>query len=333
MIISNNQVNYYDLVKTGESWKLSIEAFLSTCRARNLSDQTLNWYDDVIAKYFYLDFCAKLKIDGPNKVNIRHIELWIEKMKKEKMKASSINTRLRAVRVFFNFLADNNYIENKLKIKLLKEDDSMIEVLTTEQIQTLVAPPPGLSELSFAKYRDWITICLLLDTGIRLGSLVEIRIRDLDFENNFLKLVKTKTRKSYKIPLSPRLKEILTAYINLRIVKPEDYLICNQFGQRIGHRTVQDRVKEYCADRLGADQRAYCHLMRHSMAVQFLRQTGDIVTLQRLLGHSTLDMTLKYSRLNDDDIALRFSGNSLLDNASSAAKTGRTAIRTTKKRK
>jgi len=214
-----------------------------------------------------------------------------------------------------------------MKIKLLKEDEVIIKTFNEAQIKTLIVRPDS-NQCSFATFRDWAILCTLLATGMRLGSLLHLRITDFDFVQKEILLTTTKNRKQQVIPLSYSLEPVLNAYLKIRGGESNDYLFCNSFGEQLNKRTCEERVEKYCADR-GIDTddiRCSPHTFRHTFAVQSLAtKTLNIFELQKVLSHSTLEMVKKYARISDTDLKKNF--RSPLDTFSTMAKNkGRKAI-------
>jgi integrase len=121
---------------------------------------------------------------------------------------------------------------------------------------------------------------VLWRTGIRVSELVGIRKRDIDFENFMLKIKWLKNRRyeERNIPLHPEVKNLLVSYT--RTMKQEDLI----FG--ITRQRVWQLSKKYFGDNP--------HRFRHSFAVNWLRNNGDVFILCRYLGHSSIQTTMKY---------------------------------------
>lgn len=312
--------------RIGLSWSLSVEAFLNEKRAENLTDQSLVYYEQALG--YLQTFALTLKVDAPEYFYKEHLNQWIRYLKEvRKNKATSINSKLRAVRPFFNYLIESGFITNQMKIKLLREDEVIIKTFNEEQIKTLIERPDS-SDCSFATFRDWAILCTLFATGMRLGSLLNLRITDFDFVQKEILLTTTKNRKQQVIPLSHSLEPVVNSYLKIRGGEPNDYLFCNSFGEQLNKRTCEERVEKFCADR-GIDTdniRCSPHTFRHTFAVQSLATKAlNIFELQKVLSHSTLEMVKKYARISDTDLKKNF--RSPLDTFSTMTKSkGRKAI-------
>ena len=145
------------------------------------------------------------------------------------------------------------------------------------------------------------TILLLLDTGIRVQEFCDLKVKDVDLRNRYI-TVFGKGRKGRQIPISPRTAQALWAHFaehpSTSIQGPAFSTIDGLKQQR---GTVQ-RSLNIIGDRAGV-LNVHPHRFRHTFAINYLRNGGDIYTLQQILGHSTLDMVRRYLALAQADIA------------------------------
>jgi integrase/recombinase XerD len=317
----------------GDNWNKSFEAFLNHCVAKNLRKKTIEWYEEVLLLYFQRDFLDNTSIKCPKDFEKSDVDQYIVFLREEKgLSDTTVNIRLRALRSFFNFLMEYKYIENEIKIKTIKEDAKTIQVFTEEEVKKLIEKPKG-DYISFATFRDWVMVNFLIGTGVRLATLRNIKIGDVKFANNEIHLTHTKNREEQIFPLGLSLSHVLREYMAVRGGDSENFLFCNSYGEKIGERTVGDRLKKYCQERLGNNGMRYCcHDFRHTFAVMYIRNSGgDILTLQKLLGHKSLEVTRRYANMLMGDIQRQFAKHSPLDNLASAKKSGRKAIHMKKK--
>jgi integrase/recombinase XerD len=312
--------------RIGFSWDLSVEAFLNEKRAENLTEQSLVYYDEALR--FLHSFALMSKVECPERFRKEHLNHWIRYMKEaRKNKATSVNARLRAVRPFFTYLTESGYITHQLKIKLLKEDEPIIKTFGEEDIKKLIAKP-DINACTFATFRDWAIACTFLATGMRLRSLLNLKVKHIDFVCKEILLTTTKNRKEQIIPLSYSLEPVLNAYLQVRGGEPDNYLFCNAYGEQLAKRTCEERIEKYGADRGINTSEIRCspHTFRHTFAVQSLtNKTLNIFELQKVLSHSTLEMVRRYAKISDTDLKKNFK--SPLDTFSTMAQNkGRTAI-------
>ena len=152
-----------------------------------------------------------------------------------------------------------------------------------------------ISEAQNENKRDYLILKTLWETGLRVSELANLKRKDLDFENNELKVRSGKGGKDRIIPLTNSLSDLLD-------VKFGD-LKQNEFLFDISDRQIRNIVKKY-GKKAGID--THPHKFRHSFAINCLRSGMDLRTLQRLLGHSDLSTTQVYLQITADDVKNEF---------------------------
>ena len=126
---------------------------------------------------------------------------------------------------------NNNYID-EFKINLIKENDKIPKLYTDDEVMRLLKKP-NMKQCNFAEYRTWVIINFLVATGVRSRTLRNIKIKDLDLDNDLIYLNVTKNRKPLVIPMAKTLKKVLIEYLKIRGKENEDYLFCNLEGNQL----------------------------------------------------------------------------------------------------
>lgn len=153
--------------------------------------------------------------------------------------------------------------------------------------------------------RDTALILLMLDTGLRVSEIARLRVENLDLSTGAVYVVpygsgqKTKPRIVY---VGKNAKRALWRYLSSRedCHKAEPLFLTDE-----GHPLRENQIRHllrYLGERAGVKD-CHPHRFRHTMAIEFIRNRGDVYSLQRILGHSTLTMCLKYLDLSRDDVA------------------------------
>lgn len=148
--------------------------------------------------------------------------------------------------------------------------------------------------------RSRAMILLMLDTGIRVSEMCELKVKDVDLRNKFV-LVFGKGSKERSIPISPRTAQSIWRYFT---TKPDQLVFMPAFSTDRGLGLDRANVLKQCkriGERAGV-QDCHPHRFRHTFAIQYLRNGGDIYTLQKILGHSTLDMVKRYLMIAQTDL-------------------------------
>ena len=152
----------------------------------------------------------------------------------------------------------------------------------------------------------------LFSTAVRQRSLMHIRIKDIDFENCVVHVTVTKNRKNLIVPFNKTLGNILREFLKYRQYKSdEDFLFCNVFGQQLVKSTCYHMLYEY-NKRRGVETTGI-HRYRHTFAKQWILNGGNVVSLSKLLGHSSLQITQNYINLLVSEVSKEVETINLLD--------------------
>lgn len=267
--------------------------FINQCKARNLSKATIRNYTQQWT--YFVDWWGGETISTIDKDTILQ---YIRHLQAKDISVETINSALRILRVILNYYHEQDYIR-PVKIKLLKSELPVKETYTDQEL-SIMLKKPDIKKCSFREFRTWCVINFLVGTGIRARSLVNIKICDLDLENNLVKLSVVKNRKPQILPLPPSLVTVLNLYLRHRGGEPADYLFCSETNSKLRESSINHDVKRYNEAR--GITHSGLHKFRHTFARSFILSGGDPFRLQRLLGHSTLDMTRRYVQLYDCDL-------------------------------
>jgi len=140
-----------------------------------------------------------------------------------------------------------------------------------------------------------------LDTGARLGELMGLKLGDVDLEQGYLKVTGKGSRERY-LPIGAKVTKALLKYRIRRAETTWDNFFVTKDGRPLTLRRVQAVIKRYGEKAKVSGVRCSPHTFRHTSCVMYLRNGGDPFTLQKKLGHSSLQMTRHYSNLVDADV-------------------------------
>lgn len=274
----------------------ALNSFLRHCQLKNLAPYTYLYYNKNIT--FFLESHPELKYVDEIKPEV--IEKYIGKMMDKGNRVTAINARLRALYVFLRYCFKQEYLE-AFPISLIKEDETFKEPYTEAELQKLLKQPQNSN---WAEWRTWAIINLLVATGVRASTVVNIKISDVDFEHNIIRLRKLKNRKQQMIPISTSLKEALSVYLRAWDWDEDGFLFPGNHNEQIQAHTLELAIRRYNLSR--GVTKTSTHLFRHTFAKNYILAGGGMMQLQAILGHSTLDMTRKYINLYGNDIQRDF---------------------------
>lgn len=283
------------------------DLFIRKCTVQNLSEKTLKVYKN----HFGL-FALTIDVNTPiNSVTSAAIDDFILYLKENnKCNDTTINSYLRSIRAFLYYCMEESYLPS-FNVCMIRSEKKIKETYSNAELERLLTKP-DINTCSFSTYKTWVFENYLLGTGNRLSTALNVRIKDIDFYNNTIILVKTKNRKQQIIPLSQSLAEILVGYLEIRGNNPDDYLFCNIYGEKGNIRSFEDLVAKYNHER--GVEKTSIHLFRHTFAKHWILQGGDIFRLQKILGHSDLSVTKEYVQMFGQDLQMDFEKFNPLDN-------------------
>jgi integrase/recombinase XerD len=275
----------------------TIERFIAKKKSNNLTSSTLKYYTDSIHY-----FIKKTNISTLNQINEDSVIDFINQFD-EKVKTATINSYLRGLKTYVKYLIEQEYIE-AFDIQLLKQEEIIKDTYSEKELRILLKKP-NTKTCTFNEYRTWTVINFCMATGARLSTIINIRVCDLDLDANMVIYRHTKNKRQQIIPISKTLHQVLVEYLTFRNASnEEDYLFCNAHGQKISIRSLQDSVSDYNHSR--NVNKTSIHMFRHTFAKITVINGIDPFRLQKILGHSTLDMTRKYCNLYSTDLVEGF---------------------------
>ncbi|MDU4789006.1 MAG: tyrosine-type recombinase/integrase [Clostridium sp.] len=278
------------------TFKEGLEEYLLGCKARNLREGTLKHYRESI-KTLLKFIPADTKIATFDKNTLPN---FIVKCKTElDINSVTLHTYARDLKTFMYYFMRSDYMES-FKLQLPKVDKKNIETYTDEELKVLLKKP-DIKKCSFVTYRSWVVINFILSTGARVNSLINIKVKDIDFNNEVVYINTTKNRRPLIIPMNTTIIQILREYLRLR--KPEsdnDYLFCNVYGNKLTKGTLSQSIQSYHYNK--AIVKTGLHRYRHTFAKKWIVSGGSVVTLQKILGHSSLTITEGYINLLTEDL-------------------------------
>lgn len=296
-----------DFKQNRTSFEDARTSFIKFCKLKNLAKPSLDYYDGHL-KFFH----KRVPVVYLDEITQEAFDDFVFAQLEEGKRTTTINSQLRGLRVFFKFCAERDYIEG-ISIKLLKDDAELKEPYTDAELRKLLARPKSNR---WAEYRSWAMINYLVATGNRARTIVNIKISDINFDENTIHLRAMKNRHQQFIPLSPALKEVLEEYLSAWKWNFDDYLFPTYTGEQLSTRSFQQAIKKYNIAR--GVSKTSIHLFRHTFAKNFILAGGGLVQLQMLLGHSTLEMTRHYVNLYGADLSRDIERLNPLDNIKKA---------------
>ena len=224
----------------------------------------------------------------------------------ENVNDQTINTYFRDYRVIVYYAIDHNLAESR-QISIKNLESGIKDVYTIQELEKLLKRPG--KKCSFSEYRNWVVVNYLLATGNRVSTVVNLKISDLDFDDNMIAINVQKNKKRARIPMEKaHLAKILRTYIDEWLIGSDgtylsEYLFPSSYAENsrpMSRVSMGRAIANY--NRSRGVQKTSIHLFRHTFVKNWIIGGGDLHSLQRILGHSTLDMVVHYANLYDTDL-------------------------------
>jgi site-specific recombinase XerD len=226
------------------------------------------------------------------------------KTKDDGLSPHTVASYVRSIRSFWAWLKREGFIKkNPLKrVQVPKAPRKIVSTFTVEQVDSLLKVIPIKRH---SGYRDYAIIIALYGTGMRSAELTGLKLEDVDLVGGQIR-VTGKGGKQRSVYMSATVFKVLFKYLHNRRPKVgSDYFFVHDNGQPLTRYYLAHRLQAYGKKAKIKDIRCSPHTLRHSFAVGYLRRGGDVFTLQRILGHSTLEMTRHYAEVADSDVEER----------------------------
>jgi integrase/recombinase XerD len=208
---------------------------------------------------------------------------------------AAINCYFRAMNAFFRWLHEEGHVSELLKAPRQKQEQKLIEPFSSDQVKRIIAFRSDTLNLK----RVHILCCLLIDTGLRIEEALNLKREDVDFQNLLLKVMGT-GRKERVIPFSFELRKLLYRWLQTHDF---DWAFATRNGTRISYRNAARDFVELGKKLQINGVRVSFHTLRHTFAHAYIQKGGSPLHLQRVLGHSTLEMTKRYVLLSTSDLS------------------------------
>jgi integrase/recombinase XerD len=292
--------------------QLWMSRFAEHMNERNWSWRTVAAYTSALRRFF--DFLASQEVQSVTDISrdvivefrqyLRHV-MCRRTASSLKMQTQSIN--LCAVKAFCRFLAGEQYvlIDPAVTVELPKVPDVLPRVILSEADMTRLIEAPNVSEL--LGLRDRTILELLYCTALRNSETCELRCEDVDLHALEVHVIEGKWSKGRRVPLGEEAAVWLKLY--LRRVRPRmlrqhetNALFLNRRGKPMDHEALALVVTQ-AGERAGLAQHVTPHLLRHACATHLLAHGMGLRHLQQLLGHSSIETTQRYLRIEISDLS------------------------------
>jgi len=245
---------------------------------RNYSRQTIKAYLSCLKNYFLY---KKTSFESMDIDNIRKFLI----AKHEIYAPQTVNLYLNSIKFFYR---ETLRIKTPIPIKFAKRNKSLPTVLSREEVELIID--------STKNSKHKLLLSLAYGAGLRVSEVINLKVKDLDFSNNYIHIKESKNKKD-RITLLP---EKLTNSLKNLIAGKEmnDIVFFSERGGKLSTRTAQ-KIFENSLKIVSVKKNATFHSLRHSFATHLLENGTDIRYIQSLLGHANIKTTQIYTKVTN----------------------------------
>ncbi len=275
--------------------------FILSRQAMNCTPATLEFYRYTAG--VFLVWCEKQGVTTVDQIKARHVRQYIAEMASGGKKDNTCHDHARAIRTLLRFLLKERYIEESVEFAMPKVAKERLPVLTVEQLQIIVRA---------CNVRDKAIILLMVDSGLRRNETVFLSWGDVEIASGLLRVRLGKGKKDRSSVIGAITRRALLAY---RRTLANSVDIAPLFQTQAGCRFTSDGFIQIF-HRLTNRTKIYVspHCLRRTFVIMSLRNGMDVLHIQALLGHVSLDMVERYAQMVDEDLIQAHRSYSPIDN-------------------
>ncbi len=270
----------------------ALQQFTQELTGRNMSALTITAYGTDIKQFITFLQKNDFTITSCDKITKQEINDFLNHLAEQGRSGVTRARKLAAIKEFFEFLVSSSVIPLSPAKDMnmpIREKKQRVYLRPDEYIKLLSA--------SGGNPRDYAILQLFLQTGIRVGELVELKTSDIDLGQKTMTILSGKGKKERIIDLEKRGLQALKSYLNIRQTLEDgvtdDHLFLNYQGEGISDRGVKKIIEKY-SKLSGIQKKISCHSLRHTFGTYKAERGVSAFQLQQWLGHSSIQTSAIY---------------------------------------
>ena len=249
-----------------------------------------------------VDWCKSANISNWSHLDSRLLQKYIAQRHRQGMNGKSLQRNLSSIRRFFDYLEKRDLVDNNPARGLMppKSEKRLPKLLDVDEAAQLLE----FDEDDPLQIRDRALFELMYSSGLRLSELVALDTNSLDLTDRVVTVV-GKGRKTRVVPVGRLAIKAIQRWLQHRQAMAktdETALFVSQRGTRLGHRSIQKRIRDRAIQQ-GLNTHVHPHMLRHSFASHMLESSSDLRAVQELLGHADISTTQVYTHLDFQHLA------------------------------
>jgi integrase/recombinase XerD len=277
--LRRGSVRKHSIYKCYDEW-------LAVCRDKGLSSASIQTYKEQAD--LFLQYSGDIPIEQLTEAGVYDFRYWLKQNRH--YNEVSTNTVFRTINIFLLFL-NEEYGIDKFHLDYVKTTKKIKPIFSSDDIKKLLKQP-NFDNCAYSELRDWVIINIVLNTGVRAGSIVNVKIEDINFREHTIVFRHMKNRQQQVFPLKKDVLKIIKLYLDYVEDELDEYMFINSEHKQLTSKQLSVSFQRYCKNR-GIKITSF-HAMRHWFATNLLRETKNIYLVSKTLGHSSVAVTERY---------------------------------------
>jgi site-specific recombinase XerD len=301
-----------------------IQGFQLSCQTEGKSPRTVEWYTSFLARF--LGFLKIKKLPTQlRQLNKDHIRVFIQYLQTEAktphggkpLSGYTVQGYVRTLKAFFSWATREGYLDSNPMAKI-PVPKSMAKVISTFSPEQIVKLSSACQHEHGNGIRNLTMLLLMLDCGLRVSEMVSTDLEDVNLTEGLIKIRAGKGGKERVVPVGSFVQKMLWKYVNSSRPQPVTDKVTRLFisgdGIPLTKSGIQQMLRRCGKKAAITGVRCSPHTLRHTFAKAYLINGGDIFSLQRILGHSSLASVRTYLNLFATDLKTQHRRFSPVDN-------------------
>lgn len=280
------------------------EEFIQYLKEKDRAEATIVAYGkDIEQLLAYAKACGRNKV---NEITEEDVRGFLSKLEHENYTKKSISRKINSIKTFFRYAKSNEYVilDPSAPIVHPKFETPPPRILEAKEYR-------ALRDASQGDIRTYAVIELLLQTGIRIGELSNLKIKDVEINETTktgrITIAESRATNARTIPLNSRIGKALLAYLDTRPnAKKDEPLFITRTGNALLVRNIRSSIDRYF--KKGGVEKARVNDLRHTWIAHHIKAGSSLLLVSKLAGHKRLATTEKYLKhvqpLEEEHMAL-----------------------------
>jgi len=283
-------------IETKQEWAVASYAlndaytdFILSRQAMLCSPQTLRWYRVILG--MVLGWLIENGVTSPDQITARHVRAYLSTLAGKGLSDSYIHGQARVLRTYVRFLHKEKYIPELIEFIMPTIAQKRLLVFNAVQVQQIIS--------SCQNFRDKALLLLMVDSGLRRAEVCALDWGNVDISSGLVRVERGKGGKARSVVIGVHTRRAVLKYRRDINHDDDEPLFQTNGGKRItdnGLRSLINRVGNQAGIHITP------HALRRTFATLSLRAGMNLLQLQGLLGHSTLEMTRHYVEMLEEDL-------------------------------